>query len=520
MADRGLAVVELAALNDWLDAAAALELVKASKACRGAATRAAYRRAGGLLIAPNLRGVSEAARRKLDRRGLGALSRLLEGETTRIHACALERLPRADDAAVQDFVLSTLDDAQTLTVHQIPARLTMFSSEAKALESDSPNQNPSSRLLRRAATVLPRLKVLHVGCGHLSSFRLGEILRMCPRTVEHISLAGCSVDMRDEILEEVSLPVGLTLRSLNLAGLRRLTAANIYKLGFRLTSLEVLGLDGCDVALETILRIRTCFPALRTLHATRSELARHVSLDDPMRLVAALAARQLESIGVGGRLKKRTTRSAAAGPPLVVDTPRIPDRLRRLDATDAAFSFVYQLIGAGAPTLLALDLTACSDADSRRIGALVARLPQLRLLRLAAVDPPLCDAGLSFVLAELAAPQKLRLLDLSNTAVTKDGVADASRRCGPQLIVRARGVDGVTRARRPRARGGCAFDAPNGDLFKTRDAFMCASCPDAVICARCAETSRNLGHEVLFLGTMKMYCDGPTLFSDARLECA
>jgi hypothetical protein len=78
----------------------------------------------------------------------------------------------------------------------------------------------------------------------------------------------------------------------------------------------------------------------------------------------------------------------------------------------------------------------------------------------------------------------------------------------------ARGIDGVSQ-RRPRARCGggdcCSFERHGVKMMK-QDAFGCATCGldgrgDA-LCTHCATTCHK-GHNVFYIGHIKMYCDCP-----------
>ena len=173
------------------------------------------------------------------------------------------------------------------------------------------------------------------------------------------------------------------------------------------------------------------------------------------------------------------------------------------------------LVWRAAPSLIDLDVSNSDDDVPGRLVKLCARLPALCSLSVACIEPSLDDARLRSALEALPNPTRLRLLDVSgNASITSAGVADAKRRCGPRLVVVARGIDGVSQ-RRPRARCGggdcCSFERHGIKMVK-QDAFGCATCGldgrgDA-LCTHCATTCHK-GHNVFYIGHIKAYCDCP-----------
>ena len=195
--------------------------------------------------------------------------------------------------------------------------------------------------------------------------------------------------------------------------------------------------------------------------------------------------------------------------------------LRRLNTRGRiALSAAIFLVWRAAPNLVALDVSNSDDDVAGRLAKLCGRLPALRSLAVACLEPPLEDAGLEAALAALPNPTRMRLLDVSgNASLTSVGVADATRRCGPRFVVVARGVDGVRRRPRPRCGCGdscCSFERTGARMVK-QDAFGCATCSLAgqgdAICGHCVATCHE-GHSTFYLGHFKMFCDCPRMCGD------
>ena len=243
----------IAEQHAWLNAADALVLVQTAKSCLSVAKRAAIRRPGGVLVAPNLLGVSEARRRKLGSTGLRALARLLEG--VKIQACALAHVTNKNCRSCFDDLAGVLRSCSTLAL-----------------------QACVSMTLVRSTT----LRELRISYGNLSTDTLSALVTACPPLLEVLSLAGCSVLTKDPFLAALGgAPCAPNLRRLDLAGMKKLTSDGINGSGSgddglrdRLPRLEMLGLDGCDnVDIGSILILLDSvppFPALRSLHAARA----------------------------------------------------------------------------------------------------------------------------------------------------------------------------------------------------------------------------------------------------------
>ena len=514
----------------WLNAADALILVQTAKSCLSVAKRAAIRRPGGVLVAPNLVGVPEARRRKLSYAGLQALVRLLDG--AKVQACTL------------------------LNVRIIGTRA--FSELTGVLG------HCSTLLMRDCFSLTPvhltALRELRVSYGALGTEGLSMIVAACPPQLEGLILAGCSVTTKDPFLAALgSAPCAQNLRRLDLAGMKKLTGEgfNEYVRG-RLPRLETLGLDGCDdVDIGEVLFIDDAvapFPALRRLHAARLAPSKR-PYPGPMHeaMQAAVAFNSctwmaLTDVCLAGQcngswhldrhknpyweetLRVHGDEAAAASLVFffeggaavgsVVASANSRDRaaravtaLRRLDARGrVALTVAVFLVWRAAPSLIDLDVSNSDDDVPGRLVTLCARLPALCSLSVACIEPSLDDARLRSALEALPNPTRLHLLDVSgNASITSAGVADAKRRCGPRLVVVARGIDGVSQ-RRPRARCGgdcCSFERHGVKMMK-QDAFGCATCGldgrgDA-LCTHCATTCHK-GHNVFYIGHIKSYCD-------------
>ena len=109
------------------------------------------------------------------------------------------------------------------------------------------------------------------------------------------------------------------------------------------------------------------------------------------------------------------------------------------------------------------------------------------------------------------------MLDVTwNDGVTAGGVRRAAERLSPDATIRA---NGKARARkRPRAAGRCPAQRADGEVFEKRVAFSCGTCSPGhgdVFCEHCAATC-HAGHDVVYKGKMKMFCDCPTLCAGHR----
>ena len=518
----------------WLNAADALVLVQAAKSCLSVAKRAAIRRPGGVLVAPNLVGVPEARRRKLGgTTGLCAIARLLEG--AKVQACTLAHISNLHSRAASELA-GVLGHCSTLVL-----------------------QDCFSLPLVRTT-----LRELRIGYGRLGTDQLSALVAACPPQLEGLILAGCSVSTKDPFLAALGrAPCAQNLRRLDLAGMKKLTGDGFNEhLRNRLPRLEMLGLDGCDnVDIGDVLitgQTEAPYPALRSLHAERLAPSKRRPYPGPseeylgavyavacciwMALADVCLAGQCNgawtldrhknpvwegalgqrgddaaATGLGGNEAIMDGIEAAGGP---VPSANCRDRatravtaLRRLDARGrVALPVAIYYVWRTAPFLIDLDVSNSDDDVPGRLVKLCARLPALCSLSVACLEPSLDDARLASALAALPNPTRLRLLDVSgNASITSAGVADAKRRCGPRLVVVARGIDGVSR-RQPRACCGsdcCSFERHGVRMVK-QDAFGCATCGldgrgDA-LCTHCATTCHK-GHKVFYIGHIKMYCD-------------
>ena len=163
--------------------------MQTAKSCLSVAKRAAIRRPGGVLVAPNLVGVPEARRRKLSYAGLQALVRLLDG--AKVQACTL------------------------LHVKLLDARSHAELSEVLG--------HCSTLLMRDCFSLTPvhltALRELRVSYGALGTETLTSIVAACPPQLEGLILAGCSAKTKDPFLAALgSAPCAQNLRRLDLAG--------------------------------------------------------------------------------------------------------------------------------------------------------------------------------------------------------------------------------------------------------------------------------------------------------------
>jgi hypothetical protein len=515
----------------WLNAADALVLVQTAKSCLSVAKRAAIRRPGGVLVAPNLVGVSEARRRKLGgTTGLCAIARLLDG--VKVQACALAHISNLHSRAASELA-GVLGHCSTLVLQDC------FS----------------------LPLVHTTLRELRIGYGRLGTDQLSALVAACPPQLEGLILAGCSVSTKDPFLAALGrAPCAPNLRRLDLAGMKKLTSQGFNgHIRDRLPRLEMLGLDGCDnVDMGEILFIHDTvapFPALRRLHAARLAPSkrpypgpRNEALQAGLAVLSCVWM-ALTDVCLAGQCNGAWTldrhknpiwegaldrhgdeaaaacivsfegRAAAAGGVASANSrdraTRAVSALRRLDARGrVALPVAIYYVWRAAPSLIDLDVSNSDDDVPGRLVKLCARLPALCSLSVACFEPSLDDARLRAAIEALPNPTRLRLLDVSgNASITSAGVADAKRRCGPRLVVVARGIDGVSQ-RRPRARCGgdcCSFERHGVKMFK-QDAFGCATCGldgrgDA-LCTHCATTCHE-GHNVFYIGHIKMYCDCP-----------
>ena len=530
MSTLGLRALDvIAEQHAWLNAADALVLVQTAKSCLSVAKRAAIRRPGGVLVAPNLVGVPEARRRKLGgTTGLCAIARLLEG--AKVQACTLAHISNLHSRAASELA-GVLGHCSTLVL-----------------------QDCFSLPLVRTT-----LRELRIGYGRLGTDQLSALVAACPPQLEGLILAGCSVSTKDPFLTALGrAPCAPNLRRLDLAGMKKLTSQGFAYIRNRMPRLEMLGLDGCDnVSMGEILFILDTvapFPALRRLHAARlapskrpypgpwnEALQAGLAVDSCtwMALTDVCLAGQCNGAWTLDRNKNPVWESAlgrhgddAAAASIVCfeagaavgggasansrdRATRAVTALRRLDARGrVALSVAVFLVWRAAPNLIDLDVSDSDDDVPGRLVKLCARLPALCSLSVACIEPSLDDTRLRSALEALPNPTRLRLLDVSgNASITSAGVADAKRRCGPRLVVVARGIDGVSQ-RRPRARCGgdcCSFER-HGVKMSKQDAFGCATCGldgrgDA-LCTHCATTCHK-GHNVFYIGHIKMYCDCP-----------
>ena len=531
MSTLGLRALDVVAeQHAWLNAADALVLVQTAKSCLSVAKRAVIRRPSGVLVAPNLVGVPEARRRKLSYAGLQALVRLLDG--AKVQACTL------------------------LHVKLLDARSHAELSEVLG--------HCSTLLMRDCFSLTPvhltALRELRVSYGALGTEVLNSIVAACPPQLEGLILAGCSATTKDPFLAALgSAPCAQNLRRLDLAGMKKLTSQGFNgHIRNRLPRLEMLGLDGCDnVDMGEILFIHDTvapFPALRRLHAARlapskrpypgpwnEALQAGLAVDSCcwMGLTDVCLAGQCNgawhldrhknpywqaAISAHGDEAAAASivcfeRGAAVGGGASANSrdraARAVTALRRLDARGrVALSVAVFLVWRAAPNLIDIDVSDSDDDVPGRLVKLCARLPVLCSLSVACLEPSLDDARLRSALEALPNKTRLRLVDVSgNASITSAGIADAKRRCGPRLVVVARGIDGVSQ-RRPRARCGgdcCSFERHGVKMVK-QDAFGCATCGldgrgDA-LCSHCATTCHK-GHNVFYIGHIKMYCDCP-----------
>ena len=532
MSTLGLRALDVVAeQHAWLNAADALVLVQAAKSCLSVAKRAAIRRPGGVLVAPNLVGVPEARRRKLGgTTGLCAIARLLEG--AKVQACTLAHISNLHSRAASELA-GVLGHCSTLVL-----------------------QDCFSLPLVRTT-----LRELRIGYGRLGTDQLSALVAACPPQLEGLILAGCSVSTKDPFLAALGrAPCAQNLRRLDLAGMKKLTGDGFNDhLRNRLPRLEMLGLDGCDNAdMGSILFIHDTvapFPALRRLHAARLAPSKRPypgPWEESMQAGLAVLScvwMALTDVCLAGQSNGAWTldrhknpvwegglathgdeaaavcivpfegEAAAAGGVASANSrdraARAVTALRRLDAGGrVALAVAVYVVWRAAPSLIDLDVSNSDDDVPGRLVKLCARLPALCSLSVACIEPSLDDARLRAALAALPNPTRLRLLDVSgNASITSAGVADAKRRCGPRLVVVARGIDGVSQ-RRPRARCGgdcCSFERHGVKMLK-QDAFGCATCGldgrgDA-LCTHCATTCHK-GHNVFYIGHIKMYCDCP-----------
>ena len=531
MSTLGLRALDVVAeQHAWLNAADALVLVQAAKSCLSVAKRAAIRRPGGVLVAPNLVGVPEARRRKLGgTTGLCAIARLLEG--AKVQACTLAHISNLHSRAASELA-GVLGHCSTLVL-----------------------QDCFSLPLVRTT-----LRELRIGYGRLGTDQLSALVAACPPQLEGLILAGCSVSTKDPFLAALGrAPCAQNLRRLDLAGMKKLTSQGFAYIRNRMPRLEMLGLDGCDNAdMGSILFIHDTvapFPALRRLHAARlapskrpypgpwnEALQAGLAVDSCtwMALTDVCLAGQCNGAWTLDRHKNPYWQgalathgdeaaavcivpfegeAAAAGGVASANSrdraARAVTALRRLDAGGrVALAVAVYVVWRAAPSLIDLDVSNSDDDVPGRLVKLCARLPALCSLSVACIEPSLDNARLRAALAALPNPTRLRLLDVSgNASITSAGVADAKRRCGPRLVVVARGIDGVSQ-RRPRARCGgdcCSFERHGVKMLK-QDAFGCATCGldgrGAALCSHCATTCHK-GHNVFYIGHIKMYCDCP-----------
>ena len=492
-----LLVIETVAEHAVLDAFDAVTLAVVSRSCRGAARRAVSRRFGAVTVAPYLCDLGEASRRTLDGRGLRALARLLSGGGG--VECVLDRLLGASDAALAAFCASP----------NVAARC-----ERLAVRACPRLRSPGALV-----GALPRLRTLSLErCGQLADAELRGALAAAPPTLEGLSVAGCSVTTTDAFLVcAAAAPCAPSLAFLDVSGMKKLTVRGLAALGRAAGALRSLRLDGCDgVDVAALLRDAALFPALAEIHAKRGSPGAARRSD----LFAGLAARpRLEVASLAAQCFFAATRRGPrdAAPVAAVAAPR----LARLELQGCSVDAVAVAFFRGGPRrgLLALDLSACSGAAREDLEAVAAKCPDLRSLRLACLAPTLTSDALCGLVAELPRPERLKLLDVTwNDGVTAGGVRRAAERLSPDATIRA---NGKARARkRPRAAGRCPAQRADGEVFEKRVAFSCGTCSPGqgdVFCEHCAATC-HAGHDVVYKGKMKMFCDCPTLCAGHRVR--
>jgi hypothetical protein len=548
MSTIGLRALDVVAeQHAWLNAADALVLVQTAKSCLSVAKRAVIRRPGGVLVAPNLVGVPEARRRKLGgTTGLCAIARLLDG--VMVQACALAHISNLHALAASELA-RVLGHCSTVVLQDCFSPPLVRSTTLRELRIGY-GRLGTDQLSALVAACPPQLEgLILAGCSVSTKdpFLAALGRAPCAPNLRRLDLAGMKKLTGDGFNEHLR---------------NRLP---------RLETLGLDGCDNVDIGDVLIIgQTEAPYPALRSLHAERLAPSKRRPYPGPseeyvgavyavacciwMALTDVCLAGQCNGAwtldrhknpvwegalgrhgddaaasGLGGIEAAMDGIEAAGGPVPSANgrdrATRAVTALRRLDtrgrvALPVAIYYVWRT----APFLIDLDVSNSDDDVPGRLVKLCARLPALCSLSVASLEPSLDDARLAAALAALPNPTRLRLLDVSgNASITSDGVADAKRRIRiPQivskikarLVVVARGIDGVSQ-RRPRARCGggdcCSFERHGVQMVK-QDAFGCATCGldgrgDA-LCTTCATTCHK-GHNVFYIGHIKMYCDCP-----------